>query len=116
MNPVISGLVNDPEVTDILINGDGSVWVDRGLRLEPIADCLPDSPEREWLGHATEDTLLYGLPRPALEALWTQHPALRQQVSGIGILFPACLFRGCPIPRTGAESPAAAKPVFRDLP
>lgn len=43
------------------------------------ADCLPDSPEREWLGHAAEDTLLYGLPRAALEALWTQHPALRQQ-------------------------------------
>jgi len=49
------------------------------------ADCLPESPEREWLGHAAEDTLLYGLPRANLEALWAQHPALRQQaVNNLG--------------------------------
>jgi CBS domain-containing protein len=43
------------------------------------ADCLPDSPEKSWSGHAVEDTLLYGLPMPHLEALWQEHPALRQR-------------------------------------
>lgn len=43
------------------------------------ADCLPASPERAWPGHAIEDTLLYGLPRAELEALWQQHPDWHQQ-------------------------------------
>ena len=43
------------------------------------ADCLPDSPERAWRGHAVEDTLLYGLPRSDLEGLWQEQPALRQR-------------------------------------
>ena len=30
-------LLADPEVTDILVNGDGSVWVDRGRGLEQVA-------------------------------------------------------------------------------
>lgn len=43
------------------------------------ADCLPDSPEKSLIGHAVEDTLLYGLPLPHLEALWREHPELRQR-------------------------------------
>ncbi|HPP46891.1 MAG TPA: DUF294 nucleotidyltransferase-like domain-containing protein [Accumulibacter sp.] len=43
------------------------------------ADCLPDSPEKRWPGLAVEDTLLYGLPLPDLERLWTEHPELRQK-------------------------------------
>lgn len=43
------------------------------------ADCLPDSPEKSWSGHAVEDSLLYGLPLADLQALWQQHPALRQR-------------------------------------
>ncbi|KAB2920967.1 MAG: cyclic nucleotide-binding/CBS domain-containing protein [Dechloromonas sp.] len=43
------------------------------------ADCLPDSPEKSWAGHAVEDTLLYGLPQPDLESLWQAHPELRQR-------------------------------------
>jgi CBS domain-containing protein len=43
------------------------------------ADCLPDSPEKALIGHAVEDTLLYGLPLPALARLWQQHPELRQR-------------------------------------
>lgn len=42
------------------------------------ADCLADSPEAGWPGHAIEDTLLYGLPQKELEILWQQHPELRQ--------------------------------------
>ncbi len=29
-------LVDDPEVTDVLVNGPGDVWVDRGRGLEPV--------------------------------------------------------------------------------
>ena len=43
------------------------------------ADCLPESPEKTWSGHALEDSLLYGLPQPDLDTLWQQHPQLRQQ-------------------------------------
>lgn len=43
------------------------------------ADCLPDSPEKSWPGHAVEDTLLYGLPQEHLEMLWEEHPELRQR-------------------------------------
>lgn len=43
------------------------------------ADCLPDSPEKALIGHAVEDTLLYGLPLPHLEALWQAHPELHQR-------------------------------------
>ena len=43
------------------------------------ADCLPESPEKAWNGHALEDSLLYGLPQPELDTLWQQHPQLRQQ-------------------------------------
>jgi CBS domain-containing protein len=43
------------------------------------ADCLPDSPEKSWPGHAVEDTLLYGLPLEHLAALWQEHPELRQR-------------------------------------
>ena len=43
------------------------------------AECLPESPEKFWSGHAVEDSLLYGLPKADLESLWQQHPQLRQQ-------------------------------------
>ncbi len=43
------------------------------------AACLPDSPERAWSGHASEDTLLYGLSCADLEALWNEFPELRQR-------------------------------------
>lgn len=42
------------------------------------AQCLPESPEQGLIGHAVEDSLLYALPRGALEALWQTHPDLRQ--------------------------------------
>lgn len=40
------------------------------------APCLPDSPERLWVGHAAEDSLLYALPEPALRDLWGRYPEL----------------------------------------
>ncbi len=43
------------------------------------ACCLPDSELCHWAGHATEDSLLYGLPKPRLEHLWQQHPELHAQ-------------------------------------
>lgn len=40
--PVLQPLLEDPAVTDVLVNGDGSVWVDRGhglsVRPERLAD------------------------------------------------------------------------------
>lgn len=41
--------------------------------------CLPNAPESAWSGHAVEDSLLYGLPRVELEALWAQHPEMHQK-------------------------------------
>lgn len=43
------------------------------------AACLPNAPESAWSGHAVEDSLLYGLPRVELEALWAQHPEMHQK-------------------------------------
>ena len=43
------------------------------------AACLPDTPEAGWTGHAVEDTLLYGLPRADLEALWQHHPEMHRK-------------------------------------
>ncbi|MBL8398652.1 MAG: cyclic nucleotide-binding/CBS domain-containing protein [Candidatus Accumulibacter sp.] len=43
------------------------------------SDCLPDSPEKQWVGLAVEDTLLYCLPLPQLEQLWATHPEMRQR-------------------------------------
>lgn len=43
MDQVLRALMHDPEVTDILINGDGSLWVDRGSRLQRAGECLPDA-------------------------------------------------------------------------
>lgn len=40
--PVVQPLLEDPAVTDVLINGDGSVWVDRGQGLAAERDRLPD--------------------------------------------------------------------------
>lgn len=34
-------LLEDPEITDVLVNGDGSVWVDRGRGLERAAVTVP---------------------------------------------------------------------------
>ncbi|MGB7819098.1 MAG: TadA family conjugal transfer-associated ATPase [Ornithinibacter sp.] len=31
----LASLAQDPEVTDVLVNGDGTVWVDRGRSVEP---------------------------------------------------------------------------------
>lgn len=44
------------------------------------AACLPGSEAASWRGHACEDTLLYGLPQKALEALWHAYPELRAQM------------------------------------
>jgi pilus assembly protein CpaF len=43
MDRLIRALIDDHAVTDIVVNGDGSVWVDRGGRLERAADTLADS-------------------------------------------------------------------------
>lgn len=49
------------------------------------AACLADSPERNWQGHAAEDTLLYGLPKTELETLWAEHPELhRRAIEDLG--------------------------------
>lgn len=42
MDRILRELMKDPEVTDILINGDGSLWVDRGSVLERTGEALPD--------------------------------------------------------------------------
>lgn len=42
MDRLIRTLVADPSVTDVLINGDGSVWIDRGEVLEAAAHRLSD--------------------------------------------------------------------------
>lgn len=43
MDRLITTLVEDLQVTDVLINGDGSVWTDRGTGLERLAESLPDA-------------------------------------------------------------------------
>jgi pilus assembly protein CpaF len=43
MDRLIRTLIADPQVTDVLVNGDGSIWVDRGERLERARDSLPDA-------------------------------------------------------------------------
>lgn len=43
MDRPIRVLLEDPGVSDVLINGDGSIWVDRGGRLERVVDRLPDA-------------------------------------------------------------------------
>ncbi len=40
--PVLQPLLDDPEVTDVLVNGDGSVWLDRGHGLTRRRERLPD--------------------------------------------------------------------------
>ncbi|MGA8046634.1 MAG: ATPase, T2SS/T4P/T4SS family, partial [Dermatophilaceae bacterium] len=35
-------MTEDAAVTDVLINGDGTIWVDRGMRLERAQHSLPD--------------------------------------------------------------------------
>ncbi len=37
----LSGLVADPSVTDVLVNGDGAVWVDRGRGIERSPVTVP---------------------------------------------------------------------------
>lgn len=44
MERIIRELIQDAAVTDVLVNGDGSVWVDRGRHLERAALTLPDGP------------------------------------------------------------------------
>ena len=36
----------DASVTDVLVNGDGAIWVDRGRGLERVADTQPRSERR----------------------------------------------------------------------
>lgn len=43
MDRFLRSLVSDPRVTDILINGDGSVWIDRGGALDRAPESLPDA-------------------------------------------------------------------------
>ena len=37
----LAALAADPGVTDLLVNGDGSVWVDRGEGVERADECVP---------------------------------------------------------------------------
>ena len=37
----LAGLAADPGVTDLLVNGDGSVWVDRGEGVERTGEQVP---------------------------------------------------------------------------
>ncbi|MBE7325431.1 TadA family conjugal transfer-associated ATPase [Nocardioides sp. Y6] len=41
----LAGLVADPDVTDVLVNGPGRVWVDRGEGVEATDVVLPDEEE-----------------------------------------------------------------------
>lgn len=43
MDRLIRSVISDPAVTDVLVNGDGSIWVDRGESLERVGDTLPDA-------------------------------------------------------------------------
>lgn len=43
MDRVIRALIGDSRVTDVLVNGDGSIWVDRGELLERVPESLPDA-------------------------------------------------------------------------
>ena len=43
MDRMLRALTADPSVTDVLINGDGTIWVDRGSRLERAEHSLADS-------------------------------------------------------------------------
>ncbi|MDO5503338.1 MAG: TadA family conjugal transfer-associated ATPase [Actinomycetia bacterium] len=40
MESVLNELLRDPAITDVLINGDGSIWVDRGAALQRMPDTL----------------------------------------------------------------------------
>src|SRR5690606_30502430 len=42
MEHLIRELIADVAVTDVLVNGDGSVWVDRGRQLERADLSVPD--------------------------------------------------------------------------
>lgn len=42
MDRMLRALIEDAAVTDVLINGDGTIWVDRGARLERAQHSLPD--------------------------------------------------------------------------
>lgn len=42
MEHLIRELITDAAVTDVLVNGDGSVWIDRGRHLERAQLTLPD--------------------------------------------------------------------------
>lgn len=42
---VLEPLVRDPAVTDVLVNGPGPVWVDRGQGVEPSQVVMADEPE-----------------------------------------------------------------------
>ncbi|KAB7746528.1 TadA family conjugal transfer-associated ATPase [Nostocoides sp. F2B08] len=42
MDRMLRELTADASVTDVLINGDGTIWVDRGARLERAPQSLPD--------------------------------------------------------------------------
>ena len=43
MDRMLRALTADASVTDVLINGDGTIWVDRGARLERAEHTLPDA-------------------------------------------------------------------------
>ena len=42
MDRLVQVLTRDPAVTDVLINADGTIWVDRGHLLERVHESLPD--------------------------------------------------------------------------
>jgi pilus assembly protein CpaF len=41
---VLEPLLHEPFVTDVLVNGAGPVWIDRGRGLEPTSVSIPDEP------------------------------------------------------------------------
>lgn len=41
--PILQPLLDDPSVTDVLVNADLGVWVDRGHGLERVSDAVPDA-------------------------------------------------------------------------
>src|SRR5690349_19162487 len=45
----LSAALSDPHVTDLCINGDHGVFIDRGLGLEPYDYLFPEDHLRNWV-------------------------------------------------------------------
>ena len=62
--PVVQPLLEDPAVTDVLINGDGSVWVDRGQGLAGAAGQRLDDAAPVAEGRLPDGTRLHAVLAP----------------------------------------------------